>query len=209
MADQPLTNELPVDAAGSATPSAPAPVASSAAATGAAGAAASQTPHERATASPDALAAALDAAAAETRAAAADVAELSAALTAEASTASAPDAISQTPRPDTQAANAPTEYSAPDLAEQAGGRELASIELLDDVELDVKVELGRADMYIEDVLKLGVGSVVELNKLAGDPVDIYVNERLIARGEVLVLNDSFCVRVNEIVSPVPELAGNP
>jgi flagellar motor switch protein FliN/FliY len=82
------------------------------------------------------------------------------------------------------------------------------IELLDDVQLDVKVELGRTNLYIEDVLKLGVGSVVELNKLAGDPVDVYVNERLIARGEVLVLNDNFCVRINDIQCPVPELEGS-
>lgn len=81
----------------------------------------------------------------------------------------------------------------------------AAIDLLDDVQLDVKIELGRTNMYIEDVLRLGVGSVVELDKLAGDPVDIYVNERLIARGEVLVLNDNFCVRINAIHSPVPEL----
>jgi flagellar motor switch protein FliN/FliY len=54
------------------------------------------------------------------------------------------------------------------------------------------------------VLRLGVGSVVELDKLAGDPVDIWVNERLVARGEVLVLNDNFCVRVNEILSPISE-----
>jgi flagellar motor switch protein FliN/FliY len=52
---------------------------------------------------------------------------------------------------------------------------------------------------------LGVGAVVELDKLAGDPVDIYVNERLVARGEVLVLNDNFCVRINQIHSPIPEL----
>jgi len=69
----------------------------------------------------------------------------------------------------------------------------------------VKIELGRTYMYIEDVLRLGTGSVVELDKLAGDPVDIYVNDRLIARGEVLVLNDNFCVRINDIDSPIPEL----
>lgn len=55
-------------------------------------------------------------------------------------------------------------------------------------------------MYIEDVLKLTEGSVVELDNLAGDPVDVYVNGRLVARGEVLVLSDNFCVRVSEIVS---------
>ncbi|MEK6644972.1 MAG: flagellar motor switch protein FliN [Planctomycetota bacterium] len=76
------------------------------------------------------------------------------------------------------------------------------IGLLNDVELDVKIELGRASMLIEEVLRLGEGSVVELDKLAGDPVDVLVNGRLVARGEVLVLNDNFCVRISEI------LAGN-
>jgi flagellar motor switch protein FliN len=74
------------------------------------------------------------------------------------------------------------------------------INLLEDVELNVKIELGRTRMLVEDVLRLGEGSVVELDKLAGDPVDVLVNDRLVARGEVLVLNDNFCVRVNEIIS---------
>ena len=76
---------------------------------------------------------------------------------------------------------------------------VSGIDLLRDVDLDVKIELGRSRMLVEDVLKLVEGSVVELDKLAGDPVDVYVNERLVARGEVLVLQDNFCVRVNEIV----------
>lgn len=76
----------------------------------------------------------------------------------------------------------------------------AHIDLLRDVELNVKIELGRSRMYIEDILKLGEGSVVELDKLAGDPVDVFVNDRLVARGEVLVLNDNFCVRIGEIIS---------
>lgn len=80
----------------------------------------------------------------------------------------------------------------------------AQLELLDDVELDVKIELGRASLCIDEVLRLGVGSVVELDKLAGDPVDVYINERLAARGEVLVLNDNLCVRVNDILSPIPD-----
>ena len=80
----------------------------------------------------------------------------------------------------------------------------SSIDLLRDVELNVKIELGRTRMLVEEVLKLGEGSVVELDKLAGDPVDVFVNDRLVARGEVLVLNDSFCVRVNEIVAGVKE-----
>lgn len=74
------------------------------------------------------------------------------------------------------------------------------IDLLHNVNLRVKIELGRTRMLVEDVLKLGDGSVVELNKLAGDPVDVFANDRLIARGEVLVLNDNFCVRVSEIIS---------
>jgi flagellar motor switch protein FliN/FliY len=81
--------------------------------------------------------------------------------------------------------------------------EVATIELIRDVELDLKIELGRTQMYLEEVLKLRKGSVVPLDKLAGDPVDIYVNGRLIARGEVLVLNDNFCVRVAELVSGEP------
>ena len=76
----------------------------------------------------------------------------------------------------------------------------AAFDLIRDVELDLKIELGRTQMYLEDVLKLRKGSVVPLDKLAGDPVDIYVNGRLIARGEVLVLNDNFCVRVNELLA---------
>ena len=74
-----------------------------------------------------------------------------------------------------------------------------TISLLSDVNLNVKIELGRTRMLIEDVLKLTEGAVVELDKLAGDPVDVYVNDRPVARGEVLVLNDNFCVRINEIL----------
>jgi flagellar motor switch protein FliN/FliY len=104
------------------------------------------------------------------------------------------------------AERAPTApFAAPEFEPTEAGDAVAGLDLLDDVELRVTVELGRTEMYIEDVLRLGAGSVVELDKLAGDPVDVYVNGRLVARGEVLVLNDNFCVRVNDIVSPVPEL----
>jgi flagellar motor switch protein FliN/FliY len=76
-----------------------------------------------------------------------------------------------------------------------------SLNALQDVELDLRIELGRTELLIEEVLQLKSGSVVPLDKLAGDPVDILVNGRLVARGEVLVLNDNFCVRVAEIVAP--------
>ena len=81
-----------------------------------------------------------------------------------------------------------------------------AIELLGDVDLQVMIELGRTEMLVEDVLNLQSGSVVELDKLAGDPVDVYVNGRLVARGEVLVLNDNFCIRVSEIVANLEEQA---
>ena len=77
----------------------------------------------------------------------------------------------------------------------------AHLGALQDVELDLRIELGRTELLIEEVLKLKEGSVVPLDKLAGDPVDILVNGRLIARGEVLVLNDNFCVRIAEILTP--------
>lgn len=82
----------------------------------------------------------------------------------------------------------------------AGGDGIG-LQALQDVELDLRIELGRTELLIDEVLQLKEGSVVPLNKLAGDPVDILVNGRLIARGEVLVLNDNFCVRVAEIVAP--------
>jgi flagellar motor switch protein FliN/FliY len=75
------------------------------------------------------------------------------------------------------------------------------LDALKDVELDLRIELGRTELLIEEVLRLKQGAVVPLDKLAGDPVDILVNGRIIARGEVLVLNDNFCVRVAEILSP--------
>jgi len=106
---------------------------------------------------------------------------------------------------DAGAASAPTqEFELPNFQEVLADAQVSSIDLLRDVELNVKIELGRSRMLVEDVLKLGEGSVVELDKLAGDPVDVFVNNRLVARGEVLVLNDNFCVRVNEIVAGAKE-----
>ena len=90
--------------------------------------------------------------------------------------------------------------SAVGTAGSSGGNDM-----LGDVALNGTVELGRTGMLVEDVLKLGDGSVVELDKLAGDPVDVYVNGRLVARGEVLVLNDNFCIRVSEIVAGVEDV----
>jgi len=96
------------------------------------------------------------------------------------------------------------DFKLPNFQQVIKDAQVSSIDLLRDVDLNVKIELGRARMLVEDVLKLTEGSVVELDKLAGDPVDVFVNDRLVARGEVLVLNDNFCVRVNEIVAGVKE-----
>ncbi len=93
-----------------------------------------------------------------------------------------------------------TAFRLRDFAGAAPSSERSTLELIRDVELDLKIELGRTHMPLEEVLKLRKGSVVPLEKLAGDPVDVFVNGRLIARGEVLVLNDNFCVRVTELVA---------
>lgn len=103
---------------------------------------------------------------------------------------------------DAQAAAGASAFDLPAFSGGVGSGEPAPIDLLSDVDLQVKIELGRTRMLVEDVLKLGDGAVIELDKLAGDPVDIYVNERHVARGEVLVLNDNFCVRINEILTAV-------
>jgi flagellar motor switch protein FliN/FliY len=68
------------------------------------------------------------------------------------------------------------------------------------VPLEVTVELGRTTMSIKDILALGVGSVIELDKTAGEPVDIYVNNKLIARGEVVVIDENFGVRITSVVA---------
>lgn len=93
----------------------------------------------------------------------------------------------------------PKPFQLEDLVGHEGPPEKCSIDLLRDVDLDLKIELGRTHMLLEDVLGLRRGSVVTLDKLAGDPVDLIVNGRLVARGEILVLNDNFCVRVAELV----------
>jgi flagellar motor switch protein FliN/FliY len=71
-----------------------------------------------------------------------------------------------------------------------------------DIPLEISVELGRTRMIINDLLQLGQGSVIELSKLAGEPLEIFVNGKLVARGEVVVVNEKFGVRVTDIVSPM-------
>ncbi len=75
------------------------------------------------------------------------------------------------------------------------------IEFLLDIPVEITVRLGAAKMLIKELLQLGQGSVVELEKLAGEPMEILVNDRLIARGEVVVVNEKFGVRLTDIISP--------
>ena len=88
-----------------------------------------------------------------------------------------------------------------ELNENKASGPARDLEFLLDIPLLVSVELGRTKMLINDLLQLGQGSVVELEKLAGEPMEIYVNSRLIARGEVVVVNEKFGVRLTDIVSP--------
>ena len=80
-----------------------------------------------------------------------------------------------------------------------------NMEFLLDISLNVTVELGRAKMLINDLLKLGQGSVIELSKLAGESLDILANQKPIARGEVVVVNDKYGVRLTEVISPMERI----
>jgi flagellar motor switch protein FliN/FliY len=92
----------------------------------------------------------------------------------------------------------------PDAPPQSSGD--MRLNLVLDVPLDVSVELGRARMPIRELLTLGPGSVVTLDKDAGEPLDIMVNGQLLARGEAVVINDRFGVRITDIVNPMERVA---
>jgi flagellar motor switch protein FliN/FliY len=76
------------------------------------------------------------------------------------------------------------------------------MDLILDLPLDVSVELGKVRMPVNELLQLGRGSIVELTKSVGDPLDIYINKKLIAKGEVVILDDKFGIRVADIINPV-------
>ncbi|HWV37313.1 MAG TPA: flagellar motor switch protein FliN [Vulgatibacter sp.] len=81
------------------------------------------------------------------------------------------------------------------------------LDLLLDIPLDITVELGRSRVTLHELLSMGPGSVIELSKVAGEPLDVLVNGRLVARGEAVVINDKFGVRIVDVVSPAERLAG--
>lgn len=82
---------------------------------------------------------------------------------------------------------------------------LPNLSLLLDIPLEITAELGRTKMIIHDLLQLGQGSVIELNKLAGEPLEILVSNKLIARGEVVVVNEKFGIRLTDIISPMERI----
>ena len=93
-----------------------------------------------------------------------------------------------------------------DTNQEEGGKadevKEANLDLILDIPLSVTVELGRSKMLINDLLQLGQGSVIELTKLVGDPLEVMVNDKLVARGEVVVVNEKFGVRLTDIVTPM-------
>jgi flagellar motor switch protein FliN/FliY len=92
-----------------------------------------------------------------------------------------------------------TEEGSEDLGEQDENR---SMDMILDIPLTVTVELGRSKMLIHDLLQLGQGSVVELTKMVGEPLEVLVNQKLVARGEVVVVNEKFGIRLTDIISPM-------
>ena len=104
--------------------------------------------------------------------------------------------------------NAETETGLSDAQEtdeavsEEGGAGNKSLDLILDIPLTVTVELGRSKMLINDLLQLGQGSVVELTKLVGEPLEVLVNQKLVARGEVVVVKEKFGVRLTDIITPM-------
>jgi flagellar motor switch protein FliN/FliY len=108
---------------------------------------------------------------------------------------------------------APATETANNPADSAGVRNSPGVdppvnmEFLLDIPLEVTVELGRTKMLINDMLKLGQGSVIELSKLAGESLEILANKKPIARGEVVVVNEKYGVRLTEVISPMERVEG--
>ena len=90
----------------------------------------------------------------------------------------------------------------PVQSKDAQPEDVHNLDLILDIPLTVTVELGRSRMLINDLLQLGQGSVIELTKLVGEPLEVLVNQKLVARGEVVVVNEKFGVRLTDIVSPM-------
>jgi flagellar motor switch protein FliN/FliY len=95
----------------------------------------------------------------------------------------------------------------PTVTDAAPGESGRNLDLLLDIPLEVTAEIGRTRLPLRELLSLGAGAVVELEKLAGEPLDVLVNGKLVARGEAVMVNDKFGVRLTDIVSPSERLEG--
>jgi flagellar motor switch protein FliN/FliY len=96
-------------------------------------------------------------------------------------------------------------YEFDDLKDPADSHQASNLDFILDIPLEISVELGRTKMMIHDLLKLGQGSVIELGKPAGDTLEILANNRLIAKGDVVVMNDKYGIRLTEVISTVERL----
>ncbi len=101
----------------------------------------------------------------------------------------------------TQNAEAPTESDFGELMEGAVATEPAALSMLSDLTMPVAIELGRTRMAVQEILALGRGSVIQLDRLAGEPVDVFVGDRRFAEGEVVVVGEQFGVRITRILQP--------
>ncbi len=97
------------------------------------------------------------------------------------------------------------EPSIEETAATDGEVPMRSLDFILDLPLKVSVELGRTKMLVNELLQLAQGSIIELEKMAGDPLEIMVNEKLVARGEVVSVNDKFGIRVTDIISPTERI----
>ncbi|MFA5699798.1 MAG: flagellar motor switch protein FliN [Desulfuromonas sp.] len=98
----------------------------------------------------------------------------------------------------------PTE-TAPGKGAEVGAENIKNLDLLLDIPLDVSVEVGRSRMLVRDLLQMDEGYVVELGKQANEPLDVYVNSRLIARGEVVLVDDKLGLRLTDVISPAERI----
>jgi flagellar motor switch protein FliN/FliY len=112
---------------------------------------------------------------------------------------------SSTPKGKGSDAPAAEELRPPELPELGNGHHDAGevpLSMLLDLTLPISIEIGRTSMTVQEILRLGRGSVVQLDRLAGEPIDIYVGERRFAEGEVVVLGEHFGVRITRVIAPV-------
>jgi flagellar motor switch protein FliN/FliY len=120
--------------------------------------------------------------------------------------AEGPVATAEEKPPESEEQPAESEVDQPLDDEQGeGSGKPIDLEFLLDIPLQVRVEIGRTRMLINDLLQLGQGSVIELQKFVGEPFEVLVNEKLVARGEVVVVNERFGVRLTDIISPMERI----